>query len=158
MRTQVAAYMAANVYFFFPRMEKYLQYGERPDEKLTYEAYLMGVHSGEIWADIYMLMAISRMWNISISIISPAYKSMWNLFHDSKSPNIVIVSNGKAFGSSRQAWHFSPTEKTLPSAKKLGYDVAVLSVKNVTKRSDGNSEGKRHLPGAGKRNSAKGSL
>ena len=84
-----------------------------------------------------MLMAISRMWNISISIVSLTYKSMWNLFHDSKSPNIVIVSNGKAFGSSRQASHFSPTEKTLPSAKKLGYDVAVLSVKNVTKRSMG---------------------
>ena len=38
MRAHVAGYMAANVYFFFPRMEKYLQYGEHKDEKLSYEA------------------------------------------------------------------------------------------------------------------------
>ena len=96
-------------------MAKYL-----PEKGITYEAYVIGITLDDVCADEYMLMTISRMWNIAISIISSAFNPMWNLFHDSKSPSVVIVSNGREFGNKRQSQHYSATVKTLPSTKKVG--------------------------------------
>ena len=48
---------------------------------LTYEADVTGVSLGDISADKFMIMAISR---ISISILSFMFNAMWNLYHESK--------------------------------------------------------------------------
>ena len=91
-----------------------------PEKGITYESCVIGISLDDVCADEYMLMMISRMWSIAISIISSAFNSMWNLFHDSKCPSVVIVSNGTEFGNKRQSHYYSVTEKTLPSTNKVG--------------------------------------
>ena len=49
----------------------------------------------------------------------------------------MLISNSREFANKRQGRHFSATEKILPSAKIVGYDVANLSVKHIQKRSSG---------------------
>ena len=102
-----------------------------PEKGITYESYVIGITLDDVCADEYMLMTISRMWNIAISIISLAFNSMWNLYHDSKCPSVVIVSNGREFGNKRQSWHYSTTEKTLPSTNKVEHDIVNIDVKYI---------------------------
>ena len=108
---------------------------------LTYEAYIIGVSLGDISADQFMLLAISRMWNISISILSPAFNTIWNLYHELKNPSIVIIGNGREFDNKRVSHHYSPTEKTLPTAKKLGQDINNIDVKYIQTRAAGEKAG-----------------
>ena len=88
-----------------------------------------------------MLLAISRMWNISISILSPAFNTIWNIFHESKNPSIVIIGNGREFDNKRVSKHYSPTEKTLPSARKLGHDISNADIKYIQTRVAGEKAG-----------------
>ena len=55
-RSQISAFMAREVHYFFPRMCNYLN-----QKGLTYESYIIGVTLGDISADEFMLLAISRM-------------------------------------------------------------------------------------------------
>ena len=45
-----------------------------------------------------MLGALGRMFDVKISIVSPAYNDVWNIFHESRLPHVVIVANGGDFG------------------------------------------------------------
>ena len=98
---------------------------------LTYESYIIGVTLGDISADEFMLLAISRMWNISISILSP----------ESKNPSIIIIGNGREFDNKRLSKHYSPTVKTLPSARKLGHDISNIDIKYIQTRAAGEKAG-----------------
>ena len=135
-RSQIGAFMAHEVHYFFPRMSEYLS-----NKGLTYKAYITGVSLGDISADQYMILAISRMWNVSISILSPAFNAIWNLYHKSKNPSVVIIGNSREFGNKRESHHYSPTEKTLPSAKKLGHDIDNIDVKYIQTRVAGEKVG-----------------
>ena len=135
-RSQISAFMAREVHYFFPRMCNYLN-----QKGLTYESYIIGVTLGDISADEFMLLAISRMWNISISILSPAFNTIWNIFHESKNPSIVIIGNGREFDNKRVSKHYSPTEKTLPSARKLGHDISNIDIKYIQTRAAGEKAG-----------------
>ena len=135
-QSQIGAFMACKVHYFYPQMSNYLH-----EKGITYEAYVTGVSLGDISADQFMILAISRMWNISISIISSAFNAIWNLYYESKGPNIVIIGNGREFGNKRQSHHYSPTEKTLPSAKKLGHDIDNIDVKYIQTRVAGEKVG-----------------
>ena len=134
--SQIGAFMAHEVHYFFPRMSEYLS-----NKGLTYKAYITGVSLGDISADQYMILAISRMWNVSISILSPAFNAIWNLYHESKNPSVVIIGNSREFGNKRESHHYSPTEKTLPSAKKLGHDINNIDVKYIQTRVAGEKVG-----------------
>ena len=134
--TQICAFMACEVHYFFPRMSDYLS-----KKGLTYEAYITGVSLGDISADQYMILAISRMWNVSISILSPAFNAIWNLYHESKNPSVVIIGNGRGFGNKRESHHYSLTEKTLPSVKKLGHNINNINVKYIQTRAAGEKVG-----------------
>ena len=81
------------------------------------------------------------MWNISISILSPAFNTIWNIFHESKNPSIVIIGNGREFNNKRVSKHYSPMEKTLPSARKLGHDISNIDIKYIQTRVAGEKVG-----------------
>ena len=127
--SQIGAFMACEVHYFYPQMSNYLH-----EKGITYEAHVTCISLGDISADQFMILAISRMWNISISIISSAFNAIWNLHYKSKGPNIVIIGNGREFGNKRQIHQYSPTEKTFPSAKKLRHDIDNIDVKYIQTR------------------------
>ena len=64
LRRQAAWYMARNPYFFFPLVEPELD-GE------SYHSYVGNIFEGNVWADDMIATAISKMFNVSITIISP---------------------------------------------------------------------------------------
>ena len=92
---------------------------------------MLGVASGSVWSDKYVIGTIEHMFNISISIVSPAYKAPWKIFHNSEVADIIIVSNGYQFGHKKQLTHFSPTEKMSKNWRKIGHDVENTEVKCV---------------------------
>ena len=65
-RSQIGAFMAREVHHFYPQMSDYLN-----KKGLTYVAYVTGVGLGDISPDKFMILAISRMCNISISTLKP---------------------------------------------------------------------------------------
>jgi hypothetical protein len=53
------------------------------------------------------------MWNLSISIVSPLlWKGVEPMFHCKDVPDVVIVSNGGAWGCVNEGTHFSATGKS----------------------------------------------
>ena len=138
--SQIGVFMAHQVHYFYPRMSDYLN-----KKGLTYKAYVTGVSVGDISADQFMILAISRMWNISISTLSPMFNAMWNLYHESKKSSLVIIRNWREFGNKRESHHYSPTEKTLPSAKKLGHNIHNIDMKYIQTRAAGEKAGTETL-------------
>ena len=80
--------MTQEVSFFYPKMKDYLE-----EINLSFNAYIMHVYNGNIWADEYMIGALGKMFNIKISVISPYYTDIWNLYYDSRMPDVILVSN-----------------------------------------------------------------
>ena len=133
---QIGAFMACQVHYFYPWMSDYLI-----KKGLTYKAYITGVSLGDISAEQFVILAISKMWNISISILFPAFNAIWNLYHESKNPSIVIIGNGRKFDNKRVSHHYSQTENTLPSAKKLGHNIESIDMKYIQTRAAGEKVG-----------------
>ena len=106
---------------------------------MTFESYVLGVATGSVWGDKYIIGAIEQMFNLSISIVSPAYETPWKIFHNSEKADIVIVSNGFYFGHQKQATHFSPTENLSENQRKIGHDVENTEVERIY----GDSEGRK---------------
>ena len=106
---------------------------------MTFESYVLGVATGSVWGDKYIIGAIEQMFNLSINIVSPAYKTPWKIFHNSEIADIVIVSNGFHFGHQKQSTHFSPTEHLSENQRKIGHDVENTEVEHIY----GDSEGRK---------------
>ena len=81
------------------------------------------------------------MWNVSISILSPVFNAICNLYHESTNHSVVIIGNSREFGNKRESHHYSQTEETLPSAKKLGHDIDNIDVKYIQTRVAGEKAG-----------------
>ena len=90
VRHQLAEFMMEQVCFFFPKMKEYLE-----QNILSFNAYIMNLYKGNIWANTYIIGALGKMFNIKISIITPYCTDLWNVFHDSTIPDVVLVANGK---------------------------------------------------------------
>ena len=91
-------------------------------------------------------MAISRMWNISISIVSPAFNSPLKVFHNFANLNVVIISNGREFGHQWAATHFSSTKKkTTPGFKKAGHNIMNADIKFVQGHALGQRKASEHF-------------
>ena len=101
--------MVEDYNFYYPKMQKYLN-----AHNLLYSAYILYLYSGIIWADEYMLGALGRMFDVKISVVSPAYDDVWNIFHESGLPHVVIVANGGDFGKKHG---------TLFSHERIGNDL-----------------------------------
>ena len=78
-------------------------------KQLTFTSYVIGVYNGCVWADEFLIGAIGMMYNVQITVISPYFSNVWNVFHDGHAqPDIVLVCNGAYFGSGRDnITHFS---------------------------------------------------
>ena len=85
LRHEVAEHFAQYPDFFAPKMKEYL--------KNVYTLY-----HGEIWCDEYILGAVGHMYNIQISVISPLFSDLWNVYHNGQQkPDVVLVTNGRGF-------------------------------------------------------------
>ena len=60
-------------------------------------------------------------------MVSPVYSSEWKIHHVASESDILIVSNGHQLGHEREETHFSPTESTLKSWKKVEHNIDDLS-------------------------------
>ena len=106
MRHQLSSYLIERVEFFYPQMVDYLK-----SKQLTFTSYVIGVYNGHVWADEFLIGAIGMMYNVRITVVSPYFSDVWNVFHDGHAqPDIVLVCNGAYFGSGRDnITHFSGT-------------------------------------------------
>ena len=95
MRHQLSSYLIERVEFFYPQMVDYLK-----SKQLTFTSYVIGVYNGHVWADEFLIGAIGMMYNVRITVVSPYFSNVWNVFHDGHAPpDIVLVCNGAYFGS-----------------------------------------------------------
>lgn len=110
LRKQVALYILENFEIFYPMLQHDLQ-----REGESFESYIRNVASGEVWGDNVIMAAIVKMWNISISLLSPVLKLangkpvLHNVYHDKKKPQVILVMNGGDSESSVPNTHFSGT-------------------------------------------------
>ena len=81
-------------------------------KQLTFTSYVIGVYNGRVWADEFLIGAIGMMYNVRITVVSPYFSDVWNVFHDGHAqPDIVLVCNGAYFGSGQDnITHFSGTQ------------------------------------------------
>ena len=106
--------------FYYPKMQKYLN-----AQNLSYSVYILYLYSGIIWADEYMLGALGRMCDVKISVVSPAYDDVWNIFHESGLPHVVIVANKGDFSKKHGVIHFSATKGSETTWKCVCADINV---------------------------------
>ena len=92
---------------------------------ISFNTYVIAVYNGQIWGDEYVLAMIGKMFNIRISVISPFYSDVWNVFHDGgKRPDVVLVANGLDFASGKYPiTHFSATKGVSKDWKCVGTDI-----------------------------------
>ena len=129
---QLAEYMATEVVFFFPIMEEYLK-----KYCILYNAYVKGIYCGKMWVDQYMIGALSRMLNIKITVISPYYADVWNVFHKSALPDVAVLSNWGDFGTKSAVTHFTATHGSDNVWRYVGSDINVGELRYHYRESDG---------------------
>ena len=129
---QLAEYMASEVVLFFPIMEGYLK-----KYSILYNAYVKGIYNGTIWANNYMIGALSRMFNVKITVVSPYYSDVWNVFHKSAIPDVIIVSNSGDFGTKSVVTHFTVTCGSGNVWQCIDSDISVGELRHHSKESDG---------------------
>ena len=134
VRHQVAEFMTENVSFFYPKMKEYLD-----KNKLSFNAYIKHVYKGNIWADEYVLGALGKMYNVKISIISPYCSDIWNVFHNSTIPDIVLVANGNDFKGKHNITHFTMTKGKTATWKCVGSEVNIREIGSHRGFSNGKS-------------------
>ena len=106
---------------------------------ILFNTYVMGVYNGRIWGDEYVLAAIGKMFNIRISVVSPFYTDIWNIFHDgARKADIILIANGMDFGSGRyQISHLSATKGTAQQWKYIGSDIKLKEIGLYIGETDG---------------------
>ena len=98
---------------------------------------MKGIYYGTIWADNYIIGALSRMLKVKITVISPFYSDVWNVFHRSAMPDVIIVSNGRDFGAKNAVTHLTATHGTEKVWRCVGSDIAVGEIGHYSKESEG---------------------
>ena len=132
VRHQIASYMVEQVNFFHPIMQDYLN-----DIKMSFKTYIRQLYRGNIWGDQYMLGALGKMCNIKISVISPYYTDIWNVFHDSAIPDIVLIANGGDFFKENGVTHFTTTRGDATNWNCVGHDLNPGEVNSYKGRTAG---------------------
>ena len=129
-RHWIVSYMAENVSYFHLRMRSYLK-----RHNMNYNSYLWQVFNGSIWIDRYMLGAITRMLNVTISIVTPASGLVWNVYHDIATPDIVLIANGVDF--EKGITHISATKGEEKMWHCVGHDSSVGEIARFLGESEG---------------------
>ena len=129
---QTAYHMLKNANLFYEYVAQELIDGDE-----SYESYVTNIFNGKIWGDDLMASAVSHMWNIPISVVSPELNTI-HLFHDT-TPKIVIMANGdNAYSGRKQMTHFSQTRSILH-----GYQLPSAGVAKNPKVWDDFEKGKK---------------
>ena len=71
----------------------------------------MNIFYGNIWADDLVAAAIGKLFNISITIVSPAFEKPLDLFHKENDPDVVLILNGGGVNTPYVSTHFSGTRR-----------------------------------------------
>ena len=131
---QIASYMVEIVDFLHPIIKEYLD-----QMNISFNKYVIAVYNGQIWGDEYVLATIGKMFNIHISVISPFYSDVWNVFHNGgKWPDVVLVANGLDFASGKyQITHFSATKGVSKDWKCVGDDICLNEIGLYVGETDG---------------------
>ena len=113
---QVALHIIKNPEKFYPLLEnELLETGE------SFESYCVNVFNGNVWGDDLIAAAFGDMWNLTITIVSPAFNDPINLFHNSPNPDVVIIANGGCYRDPvKGATHFTATKSNDSSFKIAG--------------------------------------
>ena len=114
LRRQVALYMIRRPHEFFPYVQNQLL-----EDNESYESYVRNIFTGTTWGDPLCLAAIAKMWNVTITIVSPLIYSPINLFHKEQKPKILIVTNGSDIYDKYRWTHFSATESNKEIVEEL---------------------------------------
>ena len=116
---QAGFHMLRNPNKFYKAIEN-----ELIDSGESYESYCYNVYHGTVWGDDLVAAAISDMWNISISIVSPCYKYPVDVWHNDDDPHVVLIANGGSYMShNNKMTHFSSTRKIDPKWKLPGSEL-----------------------------------
>ena len=101
-------------YFMLKRPKEFYLYAlyQLEEDNKSYRSYCTNIYKGVTWGDSLVMAAISKMWNITISMLSLNYKKPLDLFHVSKNPDIIIIAHGGDDGSHQLCTHFSACETT----------------------------------------------
>ena len=127
LHRQTAFYMAHYASVFFPLIQYDLQDNE------SYEGHLINIFDGNVWADDIVITAVSQMFNISITLLSPQFDEAIHVFHNVKEPDIVLIRNGGPFASDRYNTHFSSMKSKLAQSKKPGSSIPTDKLKYYVK-------------------------
>ena len=120
---QLAAYMTLQVSFFYPKMKDYLK-----DINLAFNACIMHLFYRIIWADEYIIGALGKMSNVKISVVSPYYTDIFNVYHNNAIPDVILVANGDDFGGKNGMTHFSLTKGVKPNWKCIGMTLTLAKL------------------------------
>ena len=111
---QTAYHMLKNADLFYEYVAQELIDGD--------ESYVTNIFNGKGGDDL-MASAVSHMWNIPISIVSPELNTI-HLFHDTTLKIVIMVNGGNAYSCREQMTHFSQTRSILCGYQLLGAGVA----------------------------------
>ena len=105
---QVAFYMLKRPEVFYDYMEYFLK---QDDE--SYESCVTNIFRGDLWGDTTIAAAVGRMFNFTVTIVTPSYYKPQHMMHElTDDPHIVKMANGGNPTSTMPCSHFSATEKT----------------------------------------------
>ena len=74
----------------------------------SYQHWVLGIDSGAVWGDETVMVAISLMWNIAITCVTP--QGLVPIHHRRRRADVYILCNGAPGGDN---YHFSATGRLL---------------------------------------------
>ena len=104
LQRQLGLHLLKHAHKFYPYVQQCLE-----DSNESYESFCVNVFQGNVWGDDFLLAALGHMFNVAVSLISPCFEDQYDLFHDKKVPDIVVIANGGNIYSPKPCTHFSGT-------------------------------------------------
>ena len=121
---QIALELVRDPYKYYPLVEEDLM-----ESGQSYASYCYNTFHQQIWGDDLMAAILGKLWNISITIVTPKYTAPLHLFHVNPMPDVVIVSNGGSWleQEGQKTTHFSGTESTDVNFITVGSGISNLT-------------------------------
>ena len=128
---QIAVHLVREKHKFEPLMKFFLG-----KNNLKYIDYVLAVVRGVVFADEFLIAAITDMWNVKISILSPAFSDVWDLYHNSPTADIYLISNGRYLHKEERPTHYTSTSSLMQGARKVGSDLSDVTIRKRSTYTD----------------------